>query len=160
MTQNSADAKKKSASISEICGSHPVQTMPFTLREAGSIEANPQMTQSSADAKESNQCQSVQSVSEKNKSAPIGAICGQPPRLVFESDAPFVRLYHGNSLDLLDAIYAKYGDAGRFDAIFADPPYFLSNGGITCHAGKMVKVDKGDWDVSRGPELNHEFNTE
>ena len=35
-----------------------------------------------------------------------------------------------------------------------------SNGGITCHAGKMVKVDKGDWDVSRGPELNHEFNTE
>ncbi len=48
----------------------------------------------------------------------------------------------------------------RFDAIFADPPYFLSNGGITCHAGKMVKVDKGDWDVSRGPELNHEFNRE
>jgi hypothetical protein len=36
--------------------------------------------------------------------------------------------------------------------IFADPPYFLSNGGITCHAGKMVKVDKGDWDVSRGLE--------
>jgi site-specific DNA-methyltransferase (adenine-specific) len=24
----------------------------------------------------------------------------------------------------------------------------------------MVKVDKGDWDKSRGPELNHEFNTE
>ena len=45
-------------------------------------------------------------------------------------------------------------------AIFADPPYFLSNGGITCHAGKMVKVDKGDWDKSRGPELNHEFNLE
>ena len=62
-------------------------------------------------------------------------------------------------LVLFDAIAAKYPD-GRFDAIFADPPYFLSNGGITCHAGKMVKVDKGDWDVSRGPELNHEFNTE
>jgi len=44
--------------------------------------------------------------------------------------------------------------------IFADPPYFLSNGGITCHAGKMVKVDKGDWDKSRGPEENHQFNTE
>jgi site-specific DNA-methyltransferase (adenine-specific) len=44
--------------------------------------------------------------------------------------------------------------------IFADPPYFLSNGGITCHAGKMVKVDKGEWDKSRGPELNHEFNKE
>ncbi len=81
------------------------------------------------------------------------------PRLVFSSDNPFLRLYHGNSLELLDAIAAKYPD-GRFDAIFADPPYFLSNGGITCHAGKMVKVDKGDWDVSRGPELNHEFNVE
>lgn len=42
--------------------------------------------------------------------------------------------------------------------IFADPPYFLSNGGITCHAGKMVKVDKGHWDKSKGHELNHEFN--
>jgi site-specific DNA-methyltransferase (adenine-specific) len=44
--------------------------------------------------------------------------------------------------------------------IFADPPYFLSNGGITCHAGAMVKVDKGQCDKSRGPELNHEFNLE
>jgi site-specific DNA-methyltransferase (adenine-specific) len=68
-------------------------------------------------------------------------------------------LYHGNCLELLDAIAAKYPQ-GRFDAIFADPPYFLSNGGITCHAGRMVKVDKGDWDKSRGPELNHEFNKE
>lgn len=72
---------------------------------------------------------------------------------------PCVRLYYGNCLDLLDAIAAKYPE-GRFDAIFADPPYFLSNGGITCHAGKMVRVDKGDWDKSRGPELNHEFNLE
>jgi site-specific DNA-methyltransferase (adenine-specific) len=80
--------------------------------------------------------------------------------MIFTSDNPLLRLYHGNCLELLDAIYAKYGDAGRFDAIFADPPYFLSNGGITCHAGRMVKVDKGDWDVSRGPELNHEFNIE
>ncbi len=81
------------------------------------------------------------------------------PSLIFSSDSPFVRLYHGNCLELLDAIHAKYPD-GRFDCIFADPPYFLSNGGITCHAGKMVKVDKGDWDKSRGPELNHEFNKE
>lgn len=44
--------------------------------------------------------------------------------------------------------------------IFADSPYFLSNGGITCHAGKMVKVDKGKWDKSQGAELNHEFNLE
>jgi site-specific DNA-methyltransferase (adenine-specific) len=82
------------------------------------------------------------------------------PALIYSSATPFVRLYHGNCLELLDAIYDKYGDNGRFDAIFADPPYFLSNGGISCHAGRMVKVDKGDWDVSRGAELNHEFNTE
>src|SRR4029077_14593815 len=30
--------------------------------------------------------------------------------------------------------------------------------GITCHAGKMVSVHKGDWDKSRGPESNHDFN--
>ena len=47
---------------------------------------------------------------------------------------------------------------GKFDMIFADPPYFLSNGGITCHAGKMVKVNKGTWDKSKGADLNHEFN--
>jgi site-specific DNA-methyltransferase (adenine-specific) len=81
------------------------------------------------------------------------------PRLIYRSDNPFIRLYHGNCFELLDAIAAKYPE-GRFDAIFADPPYFLSNGGITCHAGRMVRVDKGDWDKSRGPELNHEFNLE
>ena len=68
-------------------------------------------------------------------------------------------LAQGNSLEVLDALHEKFPD-GCFDCIFADPPYFLSNGGITCHAGKMVKVDKGDWDKSKGPELNHEFNTE
>ncbi len=46
------------------------------------------------------------------------------------------------------------------DMVFADPPYFLSNGGITCHAGKMVSVDKGKWDKSRGVEENHKFNLE
>ena len=85
--------------------------------------------------------------------------CLRTPNLILQSDSPFIRLYHGNCLELLDAIAAKYPE-GRFDAIFADPPYFLSNGGITCHAGRMVKVDKGDWDISRGPELNHEFNLE
>ena len=34
----------------------------------------------------------------------------------------------------------------KFDMIFADPPYFLSNGGISYQAGKVVCVDKGDWD--------------
>lgn len=70
-----------------------------------------------------------------------------------------IRLYQANCLELLDRFAAAHPD-GLFDVVFADPPYFLSNGGITCHAGKMVKVDKGQWDKSRGPELNHEFNYE
>lgn len=78
---------------------------------------------------------------------------------LLSDDARGVWLWRGNSLEMLDALAARHSD-GLFDMIFADPPYFLSNGGITCHAGRMVKVDKGDWDKSRGPELNHEFNTE
>jgi site-specific DNA-methyltransferase (adenine-specific) len=58
----------------------------------------------------------------------------------------------------MDMLIKKYPE-GKFNMIFADPPYFLSNGGITCHAGKMVEVDKGQWDKSSGPEMNHNFNT-
>lgn len=46
------------------------------------------------------------------------------------------------------------------DAIFADPPYFLSNGGISCQSGKIVCVDKGDWDKGGTPEHIYEFNTQ
>lgn len=44
------------------------------------------------------------------------------------------------------------------DLIFADPPYFLSNDGITCHAGKMVSVNKGEWDKVSSVEEKHAFN--
>lgn len=81
-----------------------------------------------------------------------------PNRCAFRSDEFGVWLYHANCIEFMDMLIGKYPD-GRFDMIFADPPYFLSNGGITCHAGKMVKVDKGQWDKSNGPEMNHEFNT-
>lgn len=81
-----------------------------------------------------------------------------PNKCVFSDDKAGVWLYHANCLEVMDVILNKYPD-GIFDMIFADPPYFLSNGGITCQAGKMVKVDKGSWDNSKGPEMNHEFNT-
>lgn len=45
-----------------------------------------------------------------------------------------------------------------FDMIFADPPYFLSNGGITCSGGKMVSVNKGLWDTALSVKEKHEFN--
>jgi site-specific DNA-methyltransferase (adenine-specific) len=80
-----------------------------------------------------------------------------PNQCVFRNDEFGVWLYHANCIEFMDMVSSKYPD-GRFDMIFADPPYFLSNGGITCHAGKMVKVDKGQWDKSNGPEMNHEFN--
>jgi len=46
------------------------------------------------------------------------------------------------------------------DMIFADPPYNLSNGGITCHAGKMVSVNKGQWDESKGLDEDLQFHIE
>lgn len=44
------------------------------------------------------------------------------------------------------------------DMIFADPPYNLSNNGSTCHAGKRVSVNKGDWDASRGIDADFQFH--
>ena len=75
------------------------------------------------------------------------------PAPAFDDPKHHLRIYHGDCLDLLAQI-----PESTVDLVFADPPYFLSNGGITCHAGKMVSVHKGDWDKSRGPDANHEFN--
>lgn len=44
------------------------------------------------------------------------------------------------------------------DMIFADPPYFLSNNGITCSGGKMVSVNKGEWDKTVSIKEKHKFN--
>lgn len=46
----------------------------------------------------------------------------------------------------------------KFDMIFADPPYFLSNGGISMQSGKVVCVDKGEWDKGGTPESIDAFN--
>ncbi len=42
--------------------------------------------------------------------------------------------------------------------IFADPPYNLSNGGFSLHAGKRVSVDKGNWDKSKGFQDDYDFH--
>ncbi len=42
------------------------------------------------------------------------------------------------------------------DMIFADPPYFLSSGGVSCSGGKQVSVDKGEWDKSLS--INEKLN--
>jgi site-specific DNA-methyltransferase (adenine-specific) len=73
--------------------------------------------------------------------------------LVFDDPKHHLRIYQGDCLDILAQI-----PPSSVDLVFADPPYFLSNGGITCHAGKMVSVNKGSWNVSQGPDANHAFN--
>lgn len=70
-------------------------------------------------------------------------------------DAPrsSIRLLKGDCIEILNRAREN-----SVDMIFADPPYFLSNGGITCHSGKMVSVNKGVWDISKGVKENHNFN--
>ena len=46
----------------------------------------------------------------------------------------------------------------KFDMVFADPPYFLSNDGLTIKSGKVVSVNKGDWDKSSSVFQVNEFN--
>jgi site-specific DNA-methyltransferase (adenine-specific) len=62
-------------------------------------------------------------------------------------------LYLGDSTDILNAL-----PENSIDMVFADPPYMLSNGGFTVHAGKMVSVNKGDWDKSKGFEDDYQFH--
>ena len=49
-------------------------------------------------------------------------------------------LYLGDCVDVLNELDST------FDMVFADPPYFLSNDGLTIQSGKIVSVNKGDWD--------------
>ena len=65
------------------------------------------------------------------------------------------KLYRENCLNLL----AEFPE-NSVDMVFADPPYNLSNGGFTVHAGKRVSVDKGNWDKSNGVENDFDFHVE
>src|SRR4029077_15821222 len=76
------------------------------------------------------------------------------PSPAFDDPKHHLRIYQGDCLEILSSI-----PENSVDLVFADPPYFLSNGGITCHARKMVSVNKSAWDKSRGPDANHDFNT-
>jgi len=58
----------------------------------------------------------------------------------------------GDCVDTLSKF--KFG----FDMVFADPPYFLSGGGISYQSGKVVCVDKGEWDKPVSPEEMDAFN--
>ena len=62
-------------------------------------------------------------------------------------------LLQGDCMERLKEI-----ENNSINAIFADPPYFLSNGGISVQNGKQVCVDKGDWDKGGTPEHIYKFN--
>lgn len=62
-------------------------------------------------------------------------------------------LLQGDCMERLKEI-----EDNSINAIFADPPYFLSNGGISVRSGKQVCVDKGDWDKGGTPEHIYQFN--
>jgi len=68
------------------------------------------------------------------------------------SDKNFV-LYNDDSIEVL-----KQLPEDSIDMIFADPPYNLSNGGFTVHAGRMVSVNKGKWDESKGFDEDFAFH--
>ncbi|MHC5311039.1 DNA-methyltransferase [Myroides sp. LJL116] len=46
----------------------------------------------------------------------------------------------------------------KADMVFADPPYFLSNGGLTINSGKVVSVNKGAWDKGSDIKQIRSFN--
>ena len=66
---------------------------------------------------------------------------------------PDFTILQGDCMDRLREI-----EDNSIRTIFADPPYFLSNGGISCKSGKPVCVDKGEWDKGGTPEYIYQFN--
>ena len=74
-----------------------------------------------------------------------------PGKFYFEETT--FKLINDDTFDTL-----KQFDKKSFDMIFADPPYFLSNNGITCSSGRMVSVNKGNWDKALSVNDKYEFN--
>ncbi|MFC2588202.1 MAG: DNA-methyltransferase [Campylobacter sp.] len=62
------------------------------------------------------------------------------------------RLFKGDCFEILPKFKVE------FDFIFADPPYFLSNDGLSIQSGKIVSVNKGDWDKGCGIDEIDKFN--
>lgn len=62
-------------------------------------------------------------------------------------------LYKADCIEILNQL-----PENSIDMIFADPPYNLSNGGMTVQSGKMVSVNKGNWDKSKGFKDDYDFH--
>ena len=64
-------------------------------------------------------------------------------------------LYNGDCIEILKTLKPN-----SIDLIFADPPYFLSNGGKSIHSGKVVSVNKGSWDDKTTYDNHLDFTKE
>lgn len=96
-------------------------------------------------------CVDFTPLSREEKTIGISAVSSVATPFFRSPDRAFT-LLHGDCVELLKQFEFK------FDMIFADPPYFLSNGGISVQSGKVVCVDKGDWDKGGTPESIDAFN--
>ena len=74
--------------------------------------------------------------------------------MYYQSTDKNFNLYKGDSLQILSHI------SNQFDMIFADPPYFLSNGGKKIQGRRMVSVNKGEWDKKKSSDDIDKFNQE
>lgn len=76
-------------------------------------------------------------------------------------DEKIIPYYHTNNSILIhddSFIFLDKMKSESIDMIFADPPYFLSNGGFSNSGGQIVSVNKGNWDKIGSLEEKHEFN--
>lgn len=64
-------------------------------------------------------------------------------------------LYNADCIEVLKTLKPN-----SIDLIFADPPYFLSNGGKSIHSGKIVSVNKGEWDEKSKYDNHLQFTKE
>ena len=64
-------------------------------------------------------------------------------------------LYNADCIEVLKTLKPN-----SIDLIFADPPYFLSNGGKSIHRGKIVSVNKGEWDEKSKYDNHLQFTKE
>jgi site-specific DNA-methyltransferase (adenine-specific) len=75
-------------------------------------------------------------ISKSPSSKPHHSLVSMSP--AFHDRKNHIEIFQGDCREILAAMPAE-----SVDLIFADPPYFLSNGGITCHASCMVIVNEG-----------------
>lgn len=73
----------------------------------------------------------------------------------FESDDKNFNIYQGNCIDFM-----SHFQDNSMDMIFADPPYFLSNDGLTFKNGIIQSVNKGEWDKNGNEASIYNFNHE